>query len=121
MVEFFFKGMLIARNKSTANVSIFGYHWSKRLVSHSVNCRLQGVGGNADLIPVLVGPEWVMRVYHDISPDDILRQELIQPIEDFYPHVDFCYVRDIEGFGNLSGKDLLVSILRLRQVPRSSN
>lgn len=68
------------------------------------NRRLQGVQGNADIIPVLFGPDWLMRVYHDIPAENILRKELIQEIEDFYPHVDFCYVGDITMFGNLSGE-----------------
>jgi len=61
------------------------------------------VEGNADLIPVLFGPDWVMRVYHDFSPDDIVSKELIEKLEDFYPHLDFCYIKDIQGFRNLSG------------------
>jgi hypothetical protein len=50
-----------------------------------------------------IGPDWLMRVYHDITPNDILRKELIEPIEDFYPHVDFCYIPDIKTFGDLTG------------------
>ncbi len=59
--------------------------------------------GNADLVPVLFGPDWVMRVYHNISPNDVTSKELIEKLTDFYPHLDFCYVKDIQGFGNLSG------------------
>ena len=69
--------------------------------------------GNADLIPVLFGPDWVMRVYHDISPNDVLSKELIEKLTDFYPHLDICYVKDIQGFRNLSGILLLKVKIRL--------
>ena len=64
---------------------------------------LQGLEGNADLIPALFGPDWVMRVYHDIPPDDKLSRQLIETVQDLYEHVDFCYVREIKQFENLSG------------------
>jgi hypothetical protein len=68
---------------------------------------LQGLEGNADLIPALFGPDWVMRVYHDIPPDDKLSRQLIETVQDLYEHVDFCYVREIKQFENLSGKHFL--------------
>jgi hypothetical protein len=71
----------------------------------------QGLEGNADLIPALFGPEWVMRVYHDIPPDDKLSRQLIETVQDLYEHVDFCYVREIKQFENLSGKHFFLNAL----------
>jgi hypothetical protein len=46
-------------------------------------------------------PNWIMRVYHDISDPEKIQQ--MQSLEDRYGHIlDFCFAGDLPEHGNVS-------------------
>jgi hypothetical protein len=61
----------------------------------------QGIEINAELAMKLY-PNWIMRVYHDISDPEKIQQ--MQSLEDRYGHIlDFCFAGDLPELGNVSG------------------
>ncbi|XP_059469128.1 uncharacterized protein LOC132192917 isoform X2 [Neocloeon triangulifer] len=60
----------------------------------------EGISANAHLVQKFY-PGWVIRVYHDISQRGTRKDDLDKLEEKFGDWVDFCFVGEVPGFGNL--------------------
>lgn len=62
----------------------------------------KGIAINADLVAKMY-PGWIMRTYHNIGPDDNEGTKYLCSLSCIHPHLDLCYVKDLERtFTNLA-------------------
>lgn len=55
----------------------------------------KGIAVNAELVAKMY-PGWIMRTYHNIGPDDIEGTKYLCSLSCRNPHLDLCYIKDLE-------------------------
>jgi hypothetical protein len=66
---------------------------------------VKGIAKNAQLMMDLY-PDWVMRVYHDIIDGSM--NSTLDSLQSRFGHVlDFCFVGNLPGYGNVRGDFIL--------------
>ncbi|XP_069990622.1 uncharacterized protein [Penaeus vannamei] len=57
-------------------------------------------------------PDWVVRIYHNVSIEDTFGMQTLCHIHCDHPHVDLCHVRDLPTLGNLPARGVVGRLWR---------
>ena len=80
-------------NQKVAGFSFYGNTSSE---VHKGKQFFVGIKENLELLPILYGEEWSMRLYYDLDREDPLMHDLCS-LACQHSHLDLCHVRDLPG------------------------
>lgn len=73
----------------------FSYYGDSASAHHKAKGYLQGIEDNLKAMPRYY-PEWTMRLYYDLPPEDPILDHLCN-LACSFPNLDLCYIRDLPG------------------------